>query len=65
MTCVAHLLRSCVTVGCTCYWLPASALVMGSWLNAALCYANVPEVKAMVESFAGADMLVTQAKVSL
>ena len=38
----------------------------GSWLNAALYYAtNLPEVKAIVESFVGSGMLVTQAKVSL
>ena len=38
----------------------------GSWLNAALCYAkNLPEVKAVVKSFAGSGILVTQAKVSL
>ena len=39
---------------------------MGSWLNAALNYAkNLPEVKAIVESFVGSGILVTQAKVSL
>ena len=38
----------------------------GSWLNAALHYAkNLPEVKAIVESFVGSGILVTQAKVSL
>ena len=38
----------------------------GSWLNAALYYAkNLPEVKALVESFVGSGILVTQAKVSL
>ena len=37
-----------------------------SWLNAALYYAkNLPEVKAIVESFIGSGILVTQAKVSL
>ena len=37
-----------------------------SWLNAALHYAkNLPEVKAIVESFVGSRILVTQAKVSL
>ena len=38
----------------------------GSWLNAALYYAkNLPEVKAIGESFVGSGILVTQAKVSL
>ena len=38
---------------------------MGSWLNAALYYAkNLPEVKAIVESFVGCGILVTQTKVS-
>ena len=38
----------------------------GSCLNAALYYAkNLPEVKAIVESFVGSGILVTQAKVSL
>ena len=38
----------------------------GSWLNAALYYAkNLPEMKAIVESFVGSGILVTQAKVSL
>ena len=38
----------------------------GSWLNAALYYAkNLPEVKAIVESFVSSEILVTQAKVSL
>ena len=38
----------------------------GSWLNAALNYAkNLPEVKAIVESFVGSGIVVTQAKVSL
>ena len=38
----------------------------GSWLNAALYYAkNLPEVKAIVESFVGSGILVIQAKVSL
>ena len=38
----------------------------GSWLNAALYYAkNLPEVKAIVESFVGSGIMVTQAKVSL
>jgi len=38
----------------------------GSWLNATLYYAkDLPEVKAIVESFEGSDVLVTQAKVSL
>ena len=38
----------------------------GSWLNAALYYAkNLSEVKAIVESFVGSGILVTQAKVSL
>ena len=36
----------------------------GTWLNAALYYAkNLPEVKAIVESFLGSVILVTQAKV--
>ena len=36
-----------------------------SWLNAALYYAkNLPKVKAIVESFVGSGILVTQAKVS-
>ena len=39
---------------------------LGSWLNAALYFAkNLPEVKAIVESFVGSGILVTQAKVSL
>ena len=39
---------------------------MGSWLNAALyCAKNLLEVKAIVESFAGSGVLVTQAKISL
>ena len=38
----------------------------GSWLNAALYYAkNLPEEKAIVESFVSSRVLVTQAKVSL
>ena len=38
----------------------------GSWLNAALYYSkNLPKVKAIVESFVGSGILVTQAKVSL
>ena len=38
----------------------------GSWLNAALHYArNLSEVKAIVESFVGSGIMVTQAKVSL
>ena len=38
----------------------------GSWLNAALYYAKkLSEVKAIVESFLGSGILVTQAKVSL
>ena len=38
----------------------------GSWLNAALYYAKgLPEVKAIVESFVGSGILVTQAKISL
>ena len=38
----------------------------GSWLNAALYYEkNLPGVKAVVESFVGSGILVTQAKVSL
>ena len=38
----------------------------GSWLNAASYYAkNLPEVKAIVESFKGSGILGTQAKVSL
>ena len=38
----------------------------GSWLNAALHYAKkLPKVKAIVESFVGSEILVTQAKVSL
>ena len=37
-----------------------------SWLNAVLYYAkNLPEVKAIVESFVGSGLLVTQAKVNL
>ena len=37
-----------------------------SWLNAALYQAkNLPEVKAIVESFVSSGILVTQAKVSL
>ena len=37
----------------------------GSWLNAALYYAKyLPEVKAIVESFVGSRILVTQAKVA-
>ena len=37
-----------------------------NWLNAALyCVKNLPEVKAIVESFEGSGILVTQAKVSL
>ena len=37
-----------------------------SWLNAALyCGKKLPEVKAIVESFVGSEILVTQAKVSL
>ena len=37
-----------------------------SWLNAALYYAKkLPEVKAIVESFLGSGILVTQAKISL
>ena len=36
------------------------------WLNAALYYAkNLPDVKAIVESFVGSGILVTQARVSL
>ena len=36
----------------------------GSWLNAALYYAkHLPQVKAIVESFVGSGILVTQAKV--
>ena len=35
----------------------------GSWLNAALHYAkNLPEVKVIVESFVGSEILVTKAK---
>ena len=38
----------------------------GSWLNAALYYTkNLPELKAIVESFVGSGILVMQAKVSL
>ena len=38
----------------------------GSWLNATLYYAkNLPEVKAIVESFVGSGILVTQAKFNL
>ena len=38
----------------------------GSWLNAALYYAKkLPKVKAIVKSFVGCGILVTQAKVSL
>ena len=38
----------------------------GRWLNAALYYTkNLPEMKALVESFKGSDILVTQARVSL
>ena len=37
-----------------------------SWLNAALyCAKDLPEVKAIVESFVGSGIVVTQAKVSL
>ena len=37
-----------------------------SWLNAVLYYAkNLPEVKAIVESFVGSGLLVTQAKANL
>ena len=37
-----------------------------SWLNSALYYAkNLPKVKAIVESFVGSGILLTQAKVSL
>ena len=37
-----------------------------SWLNAVLYYAkNLPEVKAIVESFVGSELLVTQAKANL
>ena len=37
-----------------------------TWLNAALYYAkNLPEVKAIVESFVDSEILVTQVKVSL
>ena len=39
---------------------------MGRWLNAAMYYAkNLPEVKAIVESFVGSEILVSLAKVSL
>jgi len=39
---------------------------MGKLVNAPLYYAkNLPEVKAIVESFEGSGVLVTQAKVSL
>ena len=39
---------------------------LGGWLNAALYYAkNLPEVKAIVESFVGSEVLVTQAKDNL
>ena len=38
----------------------------GNWLNVALHYAkNLPEVKAIVESFVGCGVFVTQAKVSM
>ena len=38
----------------------------GNWLNAALYYVKkLPEVKAILESFVGSGILVTQAKVSL
>ena len=38
----------------------------GSWLNAALYYAkNLPEVKAIVESFVGTGISVTQTKINL
>ena len=38
----------------------------GSWLNVALYYAKtLPEVKAIMESFVGSGILVTQATVSL
>ena len=38
----------------------------GRWLNAALYYTKtLPEVKAIVETFVGSGILVTQAKVSL
>ena len=49
-------------------WLPPSAChdELGSWINAALYYANnLPEVKAIVESFEGSGVLVTQAKGNL
>ena len=37
----------------------------GSWLNAALYYAkHLPEVKAIVESFAGSGILITHARYS-
>ena len=51
------------TIGC----LPQPVLTRWrSWLNAALYYAqNLPEVKAIVESFEGSGVLITQAKVSL
>ena len=38
----------------------------GSWLNAALYYAkNLPQVKTIVKSFVGSEILVTEAKVRL
>ena len=38
----------------------------GCWLNAALYYAkNLPEMKAIVESFVGSGVLVTEANISL
>ena len=51
------------TIGCS----PRPVVTRcGSWLNAASYYAtNLTEAKAIVESFEGSGILVTQAKVSL
>jgi len=51
------------TIGCP----PQPVLTRwGSWLNGALYYAkNLPELKAIVESFEGSGVLVTQAKLCL
>ena len=46
--------------------LPPAPIRWGSWLNAAWYYTkNLPEVKAIAESFVGYGILVAQAKVSL
>ena len=50
-------------IGYPCHPVPTR---WGSWLNAALyCAKNFPEVKAIVESFVGCGILLTQAKVNL